>query len=146
MANRIKQYPNFSKQDATFQANIALPNAANTVNTNAIDLKADTVFPSDDSFVVNLALTSSTGANSKNINCSYQHTAANADGTADNGNWVNIPELAVQTVAGNTTNVPAANFNVMLPPTTKRFIRGSATGEVNGGNSSNGTITISLLF
>lgn len=140
------QYATHSQSDGQLTQSVALPNAANTVNTNAVDLEAAKPFPTTGRFTVNLATTQSTGANSKNINCSIQHTAANSDGTADNGNWANVPELAVKVVSGNAANFPAANVNVALPPTVKRFIRASATGEANGGNASDGTLTVKLLF
>lgn len=148
MAATLKQYSTHAIQDATLAANVALPNAANTVNTNALILAPvnGSPFPTTGRFTVNLATTQCTGANSKNINVSLQHTGLNSDGTADNGNWANIPELAVKTIAGNATNFPAANYNFTLPASTKAAIRASATGEANGGNASDGTITIALLF
>jgi len=124
----------------------ALPNAANTINTSAIDLEAGQPFPTTGKFTVQLATTQSTGANSLNINVALQHTNANTDGTADNGNWANITGLAIRTIAGNAANYPANTWNVTLPPSTKRYIRGSATGEANGGNASDGTLTVKLLF
>ena len=143
----MAQYTTPAQQDSTVASNSAvLPNAANTINTSAIDLGATTPFPTTGRFVVQLATTLATGANSANINVALQHTAANSDGTADNGNWVNIPELSIKTIAGNATKVPAATVNVYCPPAVKRFIRGTATGEANGGNSSDGTLTVKLLF
>ena len=96
--------------------------------------------------VVGAPFTIGTGANSKNINYALQTTNANTDGTADNGNWANFTELAIQVVAGNTTNTGALSANFPLPPSCKRYIRGTATGEANGGNSSDSTFTVKLLF
>lgn len=148
MAAQIKQYATPIQQDATLAANVALPNAANTVNTAAIILSPYNTkpFPTNGKFTVNLSTTQSTGANSKNINVAIQHTGLNSDGTADNGNWTNIPELAVETIAGNSANFPAANYNFKLPDTCNSAIRATATGEANGGNASDGTMTIKLLF
>jgi hypothetical protein len=140
------QYKPGAIQDAVLQVSIAGPNAANTVNTNAIDLGAASPYPAMGDITVQLASTIGTGANSKNINYALQHTNANSDGTADNGNWANIPELAIQVVAGNATNTGALAANMILPPSTKRYIRGTATGEANGGASTDSTYSVKLLF
>lgn len=142
----VVQYPVQAQKDALKFANIAMPNAANTVNTAAIDLESTKPFPTEGRFAVRLSNTAATGANTKNINYAIQHTNANTDGTADNGNWTNITELAIVTVIGNAANANASSTNVFLPPSTKRYIRGTGTGEANGGNSSDGTLTIELLF
>ena len=137
------------QKDALKTGNCVGPNAANTVNTNAISLETGngaTFFPTNGDVEVHLSSTIGTGANSKNINYALQHTNSNSDGTADNGNWVNIPELAIQVVAGNTTNTGALNTYVTLPPSTKPWIRGTATGEANGGASTDLVFTVDLLF
>ncbi len=141
MAATIMQYPVHAVQDALLSGNVALPNAANTVNTNVIDLQTPNSgpFPTSGRFTVQLTTTQSTGANSKNINIALQHSS-------DNSSWANVPELAVTTIAGNAANFPATTVNVSLPPTAKRYIRGTATGEANGGNASDGTLTVKLLF
>jgi len=148
MASTLAQQSTRVQQDALLSANIALPNAANTVNTAALQVGGNSAgpFPTNGRFTVKVATTQCTGANSKNINVSLQHTSRNSDGTADNGNWANIPELAVRTIAGNAANFPAATYNIPVPDACKEFIRASATGEANGGNSSDGTITVTLLF
>lgn len=143
----VAQYSNYTVRDALMASNnAALPNAANTVNTTAIDLGSTKPFPATGQFIATLSNTTATGANSKNINYAFQHTNANADGTADNGNWANIPELAIIVVAGNAANAAINSTNVFLPPSTKRYLRGTATGEANGGNSSDGTFSIQLGF
>ncbi len=135
------QYPVHAVQDALVSGNVALPNAANTVNTNVIDLGTPNSgpFPTSGRFTVSLVTTLATGANSKNINVALQHSS-------DNSSWANIPELAVQTIAGNATKYPATTVNVSVPPTCKRYIRGTATGEANGGDASDATLTVKLLF
>ena len=148
MASTLAQQATRVQQDALLSANVALPNAANTVNTNAIQVGGNSAgpFPTNGRFTVQLATSLATGANSLNINVALQHTSRNSDGTADNGNWANIPELAVRTIAGNATKYPATTYNIPLPDGCKEFIRGTARGEANGGNSSDGTITVTLLF
>lgn len=126
-------------KDLTLQANIALPNAANTVNTNGIDLGATPYPAATKKIEVQILTTQSTGANSKNINVTLQDSA-------DNSTFAAIPELAAKVIAGNAANFPAASDVYALPPTVRRYIRASALGEANGGNASDGTLTIALLF
>lgn len=135
------------QQDASNAVKVtaALPNAANTVNTSSIDISANAPYPIVEKFTVRVGVGLGTGANSKNINTVLQHTGANALGV-DTANWANIPTLAPLVAPLNTTNVIPVNFNVSLPPDVKEFIRAQATGEANGGNSSDGTLTLQLLF
>lgn len=125
--------------DADLKVTFALPNAANTVNSNAIDLGSTTPYPVTENILVRLSGSLATAANSKNINYVFQHSAEAA------ANFTNIVALAVKVVAGNATNAPAFTRNVALPPDTKRYLRVSATGEANGGNSADGTGTLQIL-
>ncbi len=127
--------------DAALSVNVALPNAANTVNTNAIDLGSNTPFPVQEGFQVKLSGTAATGANSKNINCRLQHS------NEANANFVNIAELGVLQLVDNAGGgYSAGNLAFSLPATARRYIRGTATGEATGGNAANGTLTVELLF
>jgi hypothetical protein len=56
------QYPTYTVKDALKSANIALPNAANTVNTAAIDLESTKAFPTTGDFCVQMSNTAGTGA------------------------------------------------------------------------------------
>jgi hypothetical protein len=127
-------------QDLSLQGNCALPNAANTVNTNVVDLGANPYPAATKAIEVRVSTTQSTGANSKNINFALQHS------NESNANFANIAELAIQTIAGNAANYPATNANFALPASTKRYIRATALGEANGGNASDGTITVKVLL
>lgn len=142
MAASLVQYSSHRIADAQLQTNsAALPNAANTINTNVIDLGTPNTgpFPTTGRFTVQIVSTVATGANSKNINATV---ADSADGT----NFTNISGIGALVIAGNAANYPATTFNVTLPPGTRRYIRVTATGEANGGNASDGTITGKLLF
>jgi len=119
----------------------ALPNAGNTVNTNIIDLGIATPYPITERIVAQLVTTQSTGANSKNINIVIQDCA---DSNASN--FANIATLRGKVIAGNSANYPSSTTNFALPPNTKRYLRAVATGEANGGDASDGTFTLSLLF
>ena len=136
--------------DANYIQNIALPNAANVANTNAIDLLQDNPFPTSETINVQLVIGTATNtANSKNINAALQTTTANTDGTPNSANWVNIPTLAavlLVTVDNAGGGNPGGNVVVKLPPgQCKRFIRGQFTGEANGGVAA-GNGTVQLLF
>ena len=133
--------------DGTKQANIALPNAANTVCTAAIDLEAGQPFPTTGVFTVQIVTTSGTGnVNSNNINFTLQMANAYANGSVNTSNFANISNFSTITIASLNGNYPATTQNYSLPPGAARFIRAVALGETGGGNSSNGTITVQLLF
>jgi hypothetical protein len=125
--------------DANFIKSVALPNAANTVNTNGMDLVQATPYNTTQYVILNVATTQSTGANSKNINIVIQDSA-------DNVTFANIATLGVTVVAGNAANFPASSTNYSLPTITRQYVRAQATGEANGGNAADGTLTAQLLF
>ena len=139
-----------SVRDVNFIVTSALPNAANTVNTSGIDFWAGANPPSGSlpyattQYVwANVGCTTSgTGANNKNINVVLQDSA-------DNGNWTNLfapGAIVYQTTDNNGGGFNVSNKSFLLPPTTRRYVRASATGEANGGNGTNGVLTFQLLF
>lgn len=132
-----------SFKDVQLKAAVTLPFAANTKTTAAIDLGTTSPFPISEQFAVRVTIDTATGANSKNINAVLQ---ASNESTA---NFVNIAGLGapILVAAGNAANVIGANVEVQLPPNlNKQYIRASATGEANGGDSSDGNLTVELLF
>jgi len=127
-------------KDASLSGNVALPNAANTANTNSIDLGAAPLYPVNEDFQVKLEISTATGANSKNLTTTLQVSDDNASWSALAGgpSWV---------VANNGTAYAAASITVNLPPVgLKRYLRATTTGEANGGNAGDGTLTISAVF
>jgi hypothetical protein len=127
-------------KDASLTKNVALPNAANVANTNSIDLGKTLPFPIQNGFAVKLSTSTANGANNKNITVKLQDSA-------DNSSFANISALGALTVTdNNAAGYPAGSLTVALPPATRRYIRAQATGEANGGNASNGTLTVDLLF
>lgn len=138
MANPVNER---SLKDATLIVSAALPNAANTVNTNSIDLGNATPFPTTTAFNVQIVTTAATGANTKNLNIVIQDSA-------DNSTFANIATLGAPTVriAEANSAYAATTVNVALPPGTRRYVRASVTGEANGGNASDGTLTLQLCF
>jgi hypothetical protein len=134
-----------SIQDSSSQVkvSVALPNAANTTSTNVIDLGSNQSYPLCETIGVKLSNTLATGANSKNINFVLQHS------NESNANFVNIPTLGapIKVLAGNATKYPVSNAtNITLPPGVNRYIKGSATGEADGGDAGDGTFTEALVF
>lgn len=128
-------------KDAELKKSIALPNAANTVNTNSIDLGVATGHPVNDKFTVRLSTTAGTGANNKNVTIVLQASNEAA------ANFVNIAELETVVINEESSSYAATNRDVQLPPGLfKRYIRASAAGEADGGNAANGTLTVELLF
>jgi len=129
-------------RDINYIANIALPVAANTVNTNGLDLIQATPYPTTEYVIVQVLTSASNAtANSKNVNVVLQDSA-------DNVTFANIALLAnpLLTVTDNSGTTPAGAANVLLPPSARRYIRAQATGEANGGNAANATLTLQLLF
>lgn len=127
-------------KDATLIKSAALPNAANTVNTNVLTLPQQAVRPFTTQIRVRLENTVATGANSKNIN--YRIYGSNESNGA---NATAVPGL-VFVVAGNAANHVASDREVYLPPDfDKLYLFGSATGEANGGNAGDGTFSISIV-
>jgi hypothetical protein len=127
-------------QDESLTKTVALPNAATTANTNSVDLGKALPFPITESFHVKLSTEAATGANNKNITVRLQDSA-------DNTTFANIAELGALTVTdANGAGYPVGTLTVQLPPDTRRYLRAQATGEANGGNASDGDLTVSFLF
>jgi hypothetical protein len=127
-------------KDNSLLKTAAMPNAANTVNTNTIALPQQAVRPFTNDFRVRLYNGVATGANSKNINYSlYASNEANgANASLVQGAFV---------VAGNAANHVASNREVTLPPNLdKSYIFASALGEANGGNAGDGTFGIEIII
>lgn len=125
-------------QDAGLSKSVALPNAANSTSTASIDLGATTPFPVTEQITVRVATSIGTAANSKNINIRLQNSAEAA------ANFTNIVSLAAIVTTGNATKHIPSTDDIALPPTTKRYLRASATGEADGGDSSDGTVTVEI--
>lgn len=127
-------------QDASINKSVALPTGATTANTNSVDLGQATPFPITESFHVKLSTTTATGANNKNITVKLQDSA-------DNTTFANIAVVGALTVTDNNgAGFPAGTITVQLPPSTRRYVRAQATSEANGGNSADGTLSVSFLF
>jgi hypothetical protein len=127
-------------QDASLSKNVALPTGAATANTTGIDLGQATPFPVTEAFHAKISTTAAAGANNKNIVIKLQDSA-------DNSTFANIAALGALTVTdANGAGFPAGSLTVSLPPSTRRYVRGQATSEANGGASNNGTLTVDFLF
>lgn len=130
--------------DANYIVTRALPNAT-TVNSNTIDLVQAVPYPVTERVIVSLSTTAATGANNKNINISLQDSA-----DTNTSNFTNISELAVPLIqltdANNAGYSASGEYQVLLPPAVKRYIRCTLVGEANGGNAADGTLTLELKF
>lgn len=127
--------------DASLRVTAALPNAAATVNTNSIDLGVARPFPIGDHLTVQIKTTAATGANAKNLSIVLQDSD-------DGSSFANIPTLGAPTVviAEDNGAYAATTANIALPPEARRYIRASVTGEADGGNASDGSLTLQLVF
>jgi hypothetical protein len=128
-------------KDALLSKTVALPNAANTVNTASVDLGTARPWPTSERFAVKLSTTQGTGANTKNITIVLQASNEAA------ANFSNVAELAPLVVTEANAVYAASERIVQLPPgLNKRYLRASATGEANGGNAANGSLTCEILL
>jgi hypothetical protein len=131
--------------DSELTVTATLPNAANTVNSNGIDLGATTPYPTTEGIVVRIDLFgTATGANNKNINIRLQESIDDVS-----SNYANVAIIAnpvLRSVDANAAGHSNSNVRISLPPGTKRWIRAVALGEANGGDSSDGTFGIKLEF
>lgn len=127
-------------KDSNLIQTAAMPNAGNTVNTNTVDLKQQSVRPFNGGFRVRLYNGQATGANSKNI--AYTLYGSNESNGANA-----IAHQSAFTVAGNAANHPASDREVTIQPNfDKRYLFFSATGEENGGNAADGTFGIEIII
>jgi hypothetical protein len=127
-------------KDLELKAAIALPNAAATVNTAAIDLGQAEPFPVG--VCARISTTAATGANNKNINVRLQHS------NEASANYVNVSEFAnplLTVTDNNSAGYPAGSVNIALQPAARRYIRAQATGEANGGNAADGSLTVEII-
>lgn len=131
-----------SIQDAELSKTTSYGNVNFTANGNSIDLRAVTPYPVTEKVVARITTTAGTNAaNNKNINITVQHSDVDL-----NANFTNIAELAPLTILEVGAAYAATERDVMLPPSTKRYIRLRIAGEANGGNANDGTATLKLLF
>lgn len=128
-------------KDSSLKQSVALPNAGNTVNTNSINLGSARGYPLNEKVAARISTTSGVGANDKNITIKLQASNEAA------ANFVDVPEIASVVINEGSSAYAATNRDIQLPPTLdKKYIRATATGEANGGDASNGALTIELLF
>jgi len=128
-------------QDALFTTTVALGDNASTTRGNGLDLGSTTPFPVTERVTIQVVTTAGNGANNKNVNIRLQHANFNA-----NANFVNIPECAIVTIPELNAAYAATTANFALPPSTLQFIRVICVTESAGGNASNGTATLKVLF
>ena len=136
------QYPVRTQKDAAKYVSGTLPHTNNTTSTNGIDLEAVVPYPT--TITARVSIVGGTGANNKNINIRLQDSADN-----NVSNYANIALLAnpvLRSLDQNNTTHANENVNVILQPSGKRWVRAVALGEANGGDSSDGTFTLELLF
>lgn len=128
-------------QDSQLSVAVALGDNASTNRGNALDLGSAAPFPATERVTVQIVTTAGNGANNKNVNIRLQHANNNA-----NANFVNIPTLAIVTIPELNALYAATTVNFALPPDTLQYIRLICVTESSGGNASNGTATLKVLF
>jgi hypothetical protein len=128
--------------DEQLTVTATLPNAANTVNSNGIDLQTAVPYPVTEGVVVRIDLFgAATGVNTKNINIRLMDST-------DNTTFTNVAVVAnpiLRVTAANEV-FASGNVRIALPIGIQRYIRATALGESGGGDSSDGTFGIKLEF
>ncbi len=126
--------------DYALKVTATLPNAANTANTNGVDLGQTTPFPITEKINVRISHTAATSANTKNLNFRLMDSA-------DNTTFTNVAQTAIPILSttGVSTSYSAANVIIALPPNVRRYIRATVIGEANGGDASDGTFSLEVL-
>lgn len=130
-------------KDSSLKVVVTLPNAGNTTSNGAIDLGATTPFPITEQIQARVSISAATGANNKNINIRLMESAEAA------ANFTNIALLAnpiLRSTDADGAGHSASNVTVQLQPNLKRYLKVVCLGEANGGDSSDGTATLQLLF
>ena len=127
-------------KDAALSTSKALPNAANTVSTNIIDLGMTNPYSASEQLQVLVETGLATGANTKNINVWLQHSATN-----NSSNMADIAGFGLQTIAGNATKYPISTLKWPFPVAALRYLRAQCLGEANGGDASDANITVSVV-
>lgn len=127
-------------KDNLLTQSVALPNAANTANTNSIELPQQAKRPYTEQIRVRLKTTAATGANDKNITITLQASNEAA------ANFANIADLATLVINEGSSAYAATEREIALPPElNKKYLRASAVGEADGGDASDGTLTVEIF-
>lgn len=131
-------------QDALLTVTSNFNVAGATTSTNAIDLGQTTAFPINERITVQITTTVATGANNKNVNIALQDSNVNLAANFTNVSVGSFPIIAI--IPETSATYAASTFNIALPPGTRQFIRLKANTEASGGNASDGTYTLKVLF
>lgn len=134
------------EDELTKDATATLPNAAATTTSGWIDLGTTSPHPTTEQVGVKISTTQATGANSKIITIKVEDTTV-TDGTPDGGSAADVAGLtqALQ-ITESGGNYAASEATVYLPAGVRQAIRVSATGESTGGDATDGTLTVSLVY
>jgi hypothetical protein len=117
--------------DANLIASVGMPNGAQTVNSNLIDLNQINAFPVNEEF--DFIITIPACANAANSS-TFTITVVN-NATSNTSNSANIGSLASIVVNGSGANgSPAYSTTVKIPGSALEFIGIQIAGIANGGN------------
>lgn len=127
-------------KDNNLIKSIALPSGAAVTNTAGIQLPQLGSRPFGQSFRLKYYTTAGTGANNKNVTVVLQGS------NEASANYTNITEFATIVIPEVAASYAASSREVVLPPNfSKSYVRASASGEANGGNAADGTLTLEVI-
>lgn len=131
-----------TRRDAALTTTKACPAAGANHNTATLDLKSTTAGAFADSVEVEIVIPALPSlADDKTLTVKLQDSA-------DNTTFADIPELASLVVTGVATGKggAAATRVVRLPSSAKRYLQANLAVASNGGDNTDKSVTVSLLF
>jgi hypothetical protein len=135
--------------DANFVVTVAMPAAAASANTNALDL-GDSVsgvpYVTTETINVGVLTSASNNGNSNTATLILQDAKANTDGTPNSASWANITTLGAVNVTSGASSTAATSNVYKLPPGTRRFIRAQATNPSGSVSLADSTLTLQIMF
>ena len=118
--------------------------AGATTSTNALDLGQARAFPVNGDITVVISTTAATGANSKNVNIALQDSDVNIAANFTNVTVGSLPVVVI--IPEVSASYAATTVNISAPHNLRQFIRLKENTETNGGNASDGTYSLKVLF
>jgi hypothetical protein len=135
--------------DANYIVTVAMPAAAASSVTNALDL-GDIVsgvpYVTTETINVGVLTSASANGNSNVATLTLQDTTANTDGTPNSAAWANIVTLGSVNVTSGASSTNATSNVYKLPPGTRRFVRAKAINPTGSVSLADSTLTLELLF
>lgn len=143
MAIRLNQYPTRAILDGSLTVTANFGNGGAATSTNAIDLGADTPWPTIEEVAVLISTTNGVANNGNGGNINIVVQDANVNLAA---NFANVAGMPVVLVTANAAVFNVNTANLSFPPGIRQYVRLLATTDAGAGNANTGTVTMKLAF